>query len=173
MRKSEKPFYVANLTEQLKSAASVVLVDYTGLTVKLQQELKSRLRVVGAELSIVKNTLFKRAGSEAKIPEDSLTDTVLSGPTAMVISEKDPIAPLQVMYKFAKEFEIPQFKIGIIDGSFLDKEALEDLSKLPSKELLFGAVVGTIASPMYGLISTLQGNLQKLYWILQEKSKNS
>ena len=122
MKKAEKPFFVANLTEQLKSATSVVLVDYTGLTVKMQQELKKRLKEISAGMSIVKNTLFKRAGSEAKIPEDTLSDTLLSGPTAMIITEADPIAPLQVLYKFSLEFEIPSFKVGIVEGGHQNKE---------------------------------------------------
>lgn len=171
MKKSEKPLFVQNLTEHLKTATSFVLVDYTGLTVKMQQELKKRLREIGADMSIVKNTLFKRAGVEAKVSEETLSDTVLSGPTALVITENDPIAPLQILHKFAKEFELPHFKVGIIDGSFRDKLALEKLATLPSKEILYAQTVGALASPMYGLVSTLQGNIQKLLYILKEKSR--
>ncbi len=171
MKKSEKPLFVENLTQQLKTAKAFVLVDYTGLTVKMQQELKKRLREIGADMSIVKNTLFKRAGTDAKLAENTLTDTVLSGPTALVVTEKDPIAPLQILYKFAKEFELPHFKVGIIDGSFQDKAALEKLATLPSKEVLYAQTVGALASPMYGLVGTLQGNIQKLLYILNEKAK--
>ena len=177
MRKSEKPFFVANLTEQLKSATSVVLVDYTGLTVKMQQNLKKRLKEIGAEMLIVKNTLFKRAGSEAKISEDALSDTVLTGPTAMIITESDSLAPLQTLYRFAKEFvseaglPLPQFKVGLIDGKFQDRTSLEKLARLPSKDILYGQVVGVVASPIYSLVSTLQGNLQKLVHILKTKSE--
>jgi len=171
MRKSEKPFFVSNLTEELKGASSVILVDYSGLTVKLQQDLKKRLKEIGSNMFVAKNRLFKLAGNEAKMPEEVLTDTALTGPTAFIISEEDPIAPLQVIYKFAKEHEIPTFKAGIVDGKFQDKEALKILAQLPSKEVLYGQLMGTIASPMYGLVSTLQGNLQKLVYILKTKSQ--
>src|SRR3989344_5256463 len=97
MKKAEKPFLVQDLTEQLKSATSVVLIDYTGLSVKMQQDLKKRLKEAGAGMSVIKNTLIKLAGKEAKMPEESLTDTVLSGPTAIIICEADPIAPLQIL----------------------------------------------------------------------------
>jgi large subunit ribosomal protein L10 len=169
MKKSEKPIFVENLTAELKEAASVVVIDYTGLSVKLQQNLKKRLKEVNARLEIVKNTLLKLAGAKAELPEESLSDSVLSGPTAIVITESDPIAPLQTLAKFATEFEIPNLKVGVIEGKFQDKDTLVALSKLPSKEALFAQAVGAISSPMYGLVGTLQGNLQKLVWILDTK----
>src|SRR3989304_3758094 len=100
MLKSEKPIFVDNLSEQLKEASAVVLLDYTGLTVKLQQDLKNKLREIGAEMSI---------------------------------SKDDPIAPLQVIAKFAKDNEILQMKVGVIDGKFQDKAKMEKLSLLPAK----------------------------------------
>jgi large subunit ribosomal protein L10 len=171
MKKAEKTFFVENLTEELKSASCVVLLDYTGLSVKMQQDLKKKLALSGAKMLIVKNTLFKLAGKEAKVPEETLSDTVLSGPTAMVISNGDSIAPLQILAKFAKEHEILNFKVGIVDGAFQDKNTLIKLSNLPSKEVLYGQLVGSIAGPMYALTGTLQVNLQKLVSILEQASK--
>lgn len=171
MKKSEKPFFVDNLAEELKSASAVVLVDYTGLTVKMQQELKKKLREANAKMSIVKNTLFKLAADKAKVDKEVAEDTILAGPTALIITEDDPITPLSVLGKFAKEHEIPQFKVGLVEDSFQDKDSLLTLSSLPSKEVLFAQAVSYIASPMYGLAQTLEGNLQKLVYILKEKSK--
>lgn len=169
MKRLEKNLFVENLTEELKTATCVVLFDYTGLSVKMQQDLKKRFALCGAKMSIVKNTLFKHAGKNAKVPEETISDNVLAGPTAIIISEKDSIAPLQVLAKFAKENEILNFKVGIIDGNFQDKNSLIKLSLLPSKEALYGQLVGSVAGPMYGLVATLQGNLQKLIYILNEK----
>lgn len=168
MRKAEKPFLVENLAAELKAATSVVLVNFAGLTVKNQQELKKRLKKVGAKMLVVKNTLLKLAGENAKIDQNTLSDSVLIGQTALIITEEDPIAPLQVLGKFKEEFEIPEFKVGIVEGSFQDKEGLVKLSKLPGKEVLYVQVVGAISSPLYGLVGTLQGNLQKLLYILSE-----
>ncbi len=172
MKKTEKTFFVENLSQELKSATCVVLVDYTGLSVKLQQDLKKKLSPLGAKILVVKNTLFKHAGKMSELPKETLSDSVLSGPTAVVISEKDSIAPLQILAKFAKENEILNFKVGIIDKTFQDKDSLTKLSLLPSKEVLYGQLVGSVAGPMYGLVGTLQGNLQKLVYILKEKSKS-
>ena len=168
MRKQEKTFFVQNLTEELKEASSIVLVDYSGLNVKAQQELKKRLREVNAKMLVVKNTLFKLAGASAKVPKETLSDTALSGPTALVITEADPIAPLQVLGKFAQEHEIPQLKVGILEGKFQERQALITLSKLPSKEILVSQTVGTIGAPLYGLMGVLQGNMQKLISILEQ-----
>jgi large subunit ribosomal protein L10 len=171
MKKTEKTFFIENLKEELKSSSSVVLVDYTGLSVKAQQELKKRLKAANAKMFVAKNTLFKLAAKDAKMPEEVLQDSVLSGPTAFILTEEDPIAPIQVLAKFASEFEIPQFKVGIVEKSFQDKESLIKLSMLPGKEALFAQVVGSIGSPLYGLVGTLQGNLQKLVFILDQASK--
>jgi len=171
MKKAEKGFFVQNLTEELKGASSIVLVDYSGLNVKAQQDLKKKLRAVNAKMLVVKNTLLKMAGESAKVPKQTITDTVLSGPTALILSEEDPFSPLQVLGKFTQEHDIPQFKVGIIDGKFQGKDELVALSKLPSKEILVGQTVGVIGAPLYGIVSVLQGNLQKLIYILKEASK--
>ncbi len=172
MKKAEKIFFVENLTQELKSSSCCVLIDYTGLSVKMQQDLKKRLKTCSAQLLIVKNTLFKLAGKSAQLPDETLSDTVLSGQTALIITEMDSIAPLQILSKFAKENEIPNFKVGIVDGKFQDKASLIKLSQLPSKDVLYGQLVGSVAAPMYGIVATLQGNIQKLVYIIQEyKSK--
>ncbi len=171
MTNQNKVETVKTLSKEIKESSSVVLVDYAGLDVKSQQALKNELKKVGARMHVVKNTLFRLAGKEAKSPEEALTDTVLSGPTAMVITKEDPIAPLQVLDSFMKEHELPQFKVGIIENAFQDKDALIKLSKLPGKEVLTAQAVGAIAAPLYGLIGTLQGTMQKLIFVLNQASQ--
>lgn len=170
MKKAEKIFFVENLTEELKSAKSVVLINYAGLNVKAQRELKKRLSEVGAKMVVVKNTLFKRAGGAAKIDDQLLSDSVLEGQTALIIAEADPISPLSVLGKFAKEFEVPKLKVGVIDGSFQSQEAIERLSTLPGRDVLLGQVLGVLMSPSYGLVGTLNANTQKLLFILKTKA---
>lgn len=172
MKKAEKHIFVENLTQDLKGASSIYLVDHQGLSVKMQQDLKKRLKAVGGKMVVVKNTLFKIAGKDANYPSETLEDTVLSGPTALITGTDDAIAPLQVLAIFAKEFELPNLKVGVVDGKFQDKDALTILSQLPSKEILLGQTVGTIGAPLYGIVGVLQGNLQKLVWILSQKAKS-
>ena len=171
MKKLEKRTFVGNLGEELKSSTSVVLVNYTGLSVKLQQDLKKRLKEVGAKMQVSKNSLFKLAAKNAELDGEVYSDSVLEGPVALIMTTGDPVAPIQVLGKFAKEFEIPQFKVGIVDGSFQNKEALDKISKLPTKEVLYGQVVGSISSPLYGIVGVLNANMQKLIYILKTKSE--
>lgn len=168
MKKGQKSFFVENLAEELKSANSAILINFAGMGVKTQQDLKKRLKEVGARMIVVKNTLFKIAGKKAELPSEVLEGSALVGQTALIVAENDPISPLQVLAKFAKEFEVPQFKVGIIEGVYQDEEALVQLSNLPGKEALVGQVMGAIAAPMYGLIGTLDSNLQKLIFVLNQ-----
>ena len=170
MKKQEKVQLVENLSSVLKEAKSVILVNYAGLSVSLQQDLKSRLKEVDSKMVVVKNTLIKLAAKDAGLPEDLATDEVLSGQTALIISDSDPVAPIQILGKFAKDNNIPQFKVGIVEGSVQDKTALTKISTLPGKDALLGQVLGSLMSPSYGLVGVLQGNLQKLVYILKEVS---
>lgn len=172
MNKQSKIELVQTFQTELKDAKAVVVIDYKGLSVKSLQELKKRLREVDASLRVVKNTLFRIAAENEKLPKE-VSDTVLEGPSAFVISKNDPIAPLQVLAKFAKENEIPQFKVGIVEGTFHDKDGLKKLASLPSKEILLGQAVGTIASPLYGIVGVLEANIQKLLYILKAKADQS
>ncbi len=170
MKKAEKILFVDNLTAELKSAKSLVLINYTGLSVASQHELKKRLKEVGAKMLVVKNTLLKRASETAKIDKEVLTDEVLSGQTALVISSGDPISFIQVLGKFTKEFSVPQMKVGVVDGLFQDGETLLKLSALPGRDALLGQLLGVLMSSSYGLVGTLNGNLQKLVYILKQKA---
>lgn len=171
MKKVEKSLFVKNLTEELKSVNSAILINYSGLDVSMQQELKKRLRDSKSRMVVVKNTLLKLAGKEAGVSDEMLDDTVLSGQNALVLAEGDPIAPLQVLSKFAEEFETPQIKVGLVEGSFQNEEALEKLSKLPGKDALIAQALGVIASPTYSIVSVLENNLQQLVLVLDQASK--
>ena len=170
MKKAEKVTFVERLTRDLQGTKSVVLVNYAGLGVKAQQELKNRLRDGGSRMVVVKNTLLKRAGETAKIDKEILTDSVLSGQTALIISGDDAVSPIQVLGKFAKENETPQFKVGIVDGTFYDTASLTHLSNLPGRDVLLSQLLGVLMSSEYGLIGTLNGNLQKLVYVLSSKA---
>jgi large subunit ribosomal protein L10 len=170
MLKADKVTFVNDLTGQLKEAKGLLLVNYSGLGVKAQQELKARLGQSGAKMVVVKNTLLKRAGEAAGIDKGLLDESVLQGQTALVIAGEDPVAPIQVIGSFAKEFETPKFKVGVIDGAFQDSEALGKISSLPGRDALLSQLLGTLMSSEYGLVGTLQGNLQKLVYILKTKA---
>ncbi len=171
MLKAEKVFFVDNLKAELKDAKSVVLVNYAGLAVKPQQELKRRLSEVGGKMIVVKNTLLSRAAETAGFNNKDLKEGILTGQTALIIATDDPIAPIQILGKFAKEFEVPKFKVGMVDGSFQDSASLSQISNLPNRDALLGQFLGTLMGAQYGLVGTLNANLQKLVYVLSEASK--
>ncbi len=171
MLKAEKRTFVENLNAELKDAKSVVLVNYAGLSVKSQQELKARLSEVDGKMLVVKNTLFLRAAESAGFKDKDLEGDILTGQTALIIATGDPVAPIQVLGKFAKEFEIPKFKIGMVDGAFQDSGSLSQISNLPGRDALLGQVLGNLMGLQYGLVGTLNGNLQKLVYVLDQASK--
>ncbi len=148
-----------------------MLVNYTGLNVKAQQDLKRRLKEAGGRMVVVKNTLLKRAIENAGLDKETSTDEILSGQTAIVLAYDDPIAPIQALGKFAKEFELPKFKVGIVEGSFQNADALNKLSILPGRDALLGQVLGSLVSNLYGLVGTLQNPLQTLVYTLDQKAK--
>ena len=170
MIKQDKVQLVNDLTPKLKSSSSIVFVNFAGLSVTLQQKLKLQLKEIGADMTVIKNTLIKRAGDEAGLPDEVLNEQILSGQTALIMTEGDSVAPIQIIGKFAKENNVPQFKVGIVDGNFQNKEGLTKISTLPGKDTLYAQVLGSLISPMYGLTSTLNGNMQKLLYILKAKA---
>jgi large subunit ribosomal protein L10 len=165
--KQEKKDYVGTLAQKLSTAKSVVFVDYAGMGVTLQQDFKSKLREVGGTMLVAKNTLLRLAVDQANIDKDLSREEVLKEQTAVVLSGEDAVASIQILGKFSKDNEIPKIKSGIVEGVYLDQARIVRISSLPSKEQLQANVVGTIGAPLYGLVGVLQGNLQKLVYILQ------
>lgn len=169
--KPEKKDYVKSLSNEMSEAKSVVFVDYTGMGVEVQQDLRAKIKEAGGTMKVVKNTLLQLAGKKAQLPEEVLTDEVLSGQTALVIANEDSVAPIQSLGKFIKEFELPKFKAGIVEGAYQDAAGLDRVSKLPTKDELSAQALGAISAPLYGLVGTLNGNLQKLVYILDQASR--
>lgn len=169
MKRAEKPFFVEDLAAQIKDAKSTILVNYQGLAIKQLSDLRSRIAEAGGKMLVAKNTLIKLALEEAGVKDDQVNE-YLTGPSAVILSQEDEIAPLQALGKFITENDLPELKFGIFNASILDKARLLALSKLPGRDTLLGQVVGTVSSPIYGLVGTLQGNLAKLVYVLNAKA---
>lgn len=144
---SEKKAVVAALEEKLKGAASGVLVDYKGITVAEDTELREELRKNGVDYGVVKNTLVRFALDDAGLNE---LDEVLHGTTALAVSTEDPIAPMRVINKFSKKFNGEKFiiKAGFMDGKVLPINDIMALADLPSKEVLLAQMMGTMLAPI-------------------------
>ena len=152
---SEKQAIVAELTEKLKGAASGVLVDYKGLTVAEDTALRNECRSNELDYAVVKNTLLRFAVNNCGLEE---MDSALNGTTSLAISNGDPIAPMRVINKFAKQFNGTKFaiKAGFMDGKVLAMDEILALAELPSKEVLQAQVLGTMLAPITSLAIVLK-----------------
>ena len=157
---SEKQAVVAGLIETLKSSASGVLVNYEGITVAEDTNLRNELRKAGVEYAVVKNTMVRRALDDTGLSE---LDDVLHGTTSLAVSKEDPIAPMRVIHKFAKGLNGERFviKAGFMDGKVLPLEDIAALAELPSKEVLLGQVLGMMLSPITSLAIVIKAIAEK------------
>lgn len=144
---------VADMIEKLKTAQAGVLVDYCGLTVEEDTDLRNKLRAAGVEYKVVKNTLTRFAAKEVGFDE---LDAVLNGPTSLAVSYDDPVAPAKVIADFAKDNEKLEIKSGFLDGKVISLEEINQLAKTPSKDVLIAKIMGSLNSPISALARTLQ-----------------
>ena len=139
---------VEEIKANLEGAKSVVLVDYLGLTVEQDTNLRRAAREAGLIYKVYKNTMVKRAieGTEfAEIAKD------LEGPTAVAISKEDATAPARVVANFAKTAPKLEMKSGIVEGTYYDAEGIKVISQIPSREELLSRLLGSLQSPIANL----------------------
>lgn len=149
----EKKQVVAGLTEQFKTAVSGVLVDYCGLTVEQDTQLRNKLREAGVEYKVIKNTLARIAAKEVGFDE---LDPILNGPTALALSMTDEVAPAKVISDFAKNNEQLEIKSGFLDGKVVSLDEVKKLAATPNRETLIAMVMGSLNAPVSKLARTLQ-----------------
>lgn len=136
---------VQAIAEDIAGAQSAVLVDYRGLTVAEDTELRKQLREAGVIYKVCKNTMMKRAfeGTEFAGLEE-----YLEGPSALAISKDDATAPARILCKFAKDAKALEVKGGVVEGTVYDVAGIQELSKIPSREELLSKLLGSIQSPI-------------------------
>ena len=162
---SAKKERVAQLVEMLKNSAAGVLVDYKGITVAQDTELRKQflrkeLREAGVSYFVEKNTILRFALKEAGL--DGITN-VLEGTTAIAISNDDQTAPARILGKFAEDCKDEKFflKAGYIGEDVYDEAGVKALSKIPSRETLLAQLVGSLQGPIQKLAATLQAVVDK------------
>ena len=136
---------VAEIAAGIKDAQSVVLVDYRGLTVEQDTELRKQLRAAGVTYKVYKNTMmnfaFKGTDFEGLAP-------YLNGPSAIAYSTEDATAPARVIAEFAKKAKALEFKAGVVEGNVYDAKGMEAIATIPSREVLISRLLGSMQSPM-------------------------
>ncbi len=164
MARPDKVAAVAEIQDKLSKSKGVVVTDYRGLDVAQATELRKRLREVGVEYKVVKNTLTILAARESGL-DDMVS--LLSGPTALAFSYDDPVAPAKIISEFARTNKALEVKGGVLEGKILDDEAVKALALLPSREELLGQVARGMQAPVYGLVNVLQGTIRSVVYALE------
>lgn len=150
---------VEQLTELLKGSVSGVVVDYKGITVDEDTQLRKELREAGVKYFVEKNTMLKRAFNNIGMEG---FEEVLNGTTAIALSVDDQTAPARILGKFAEKDENKfNLKAGFVEGVVYDAAGVEKLSKIPSKDVLLAQLVGSLQGPIQKLAATLQALAEK------------
>ena len=155
----QKQEQVAKLTEAFKAANVGVLVNYSGITVEKDTKLRKQLREAGCEYKVVKNTLLGLAFQEAGIQG---LEEHLHGATAIAYSENGYTDAPKILSDYAKDNENFTVKAGFIDGDMVDAKSIDDLAKLPPKEVLVAQVLGGLNGPIQGFANVLNGTIRGL-----------
>lgn len=136
---------VKEIREKLEKSNSIVLVDYQGINVEQDTELRKQMRDAGVEYKVYKNRLVKIAAQELGL--NSLIEH-LEGPTSIAFGFDDVIAPAKILNDFAEKSGKIELKVGLVEKEFYDNSKLKKLATIPSKEILIGKLLGSIKSPI-------------------------
>jgi large subunit ribosomal protein L10 len=174
MRRQEKETVVAELAEKISRAKSLFLADFTGLTVEQANELRREFQKSKVDYRVVKNTLAKKA-LESTAGFDKVLEN-LRGPTAIAFAYDDPVSPAKIIRKFIEKHEKPTVKACVVENLVYDGSKLAELSRLPSRQELLASILGTLQSPIVGLVNAVQAVARDLIGIvsaIEEKKKTT
>ena len=169
MKRSDKENFVSKFKDELSSSSSVIVAEYSGLTVNETENLRKEMRENGAKFKVTKNRLTKLAIAKTQFKEIS---DLFKGPTAVAYST-DPVAPARVAVNFEKKFE--KFKIigGGYNGEKIDRNKIDFLATLPSIDELRGKLIGLISAPAQKIASIAIEPGAQIARLLSSKSSNS
>jgi large subunit ribosomal protein L10 len=168
MQKEDKARVVAELTERLRSADTLIVADYRGLTMPQIDDLRGKLLEHGAKLTVVKNTLTRRAAKDAGA--EALL-ALLEGPSAIAFIEADGdmVAVAKALADSARDTKVLAIRGGILEGKEISADDVDELSKLPPLEILRGQVLGAVIAPLTQLLALVNAPLQNLYGLIEAR----
>jgi large subunit ribosomal protein L10 len=150
--RTQKAAAIAEIVEDLRQSEAVFAVDFRGISVPQAADVRTRLRDADARFRVVKNTLTERAADEAGAEG---LKSLLEGPTALTFVRGDVAVAAKAIATFNRETELLTFKGGLLNGDQLTPDQIQAIARLPAREALYGQLVGVVASPVTGLVRTL------------------
>ena len=169
MKRSEKKDFVSKLKDEISNSSSIIVAEYSGLTVNESESLRKEMRANGAKFKVTKNRLTKLAIAETQFKDIS---DLFKGPTAVAYST-DPVAPAKVAVNFEKKYEKFNIIGGAYNGEKIDKDKIDFLAKLPSLDELRGKLIGLISAPAQKIASIAIEPGSQIARLLSTKSSNS
>lgn len=169
--KARKEVIVSELVEKMDASNGLVFTDYKGITHIQLENLKKDLKTMDSTIIIAKNSLLKISMGQSKKYADFKDNEALELPTATLFINGDMVEPLKKLQKTVKELGLPKVKFGILEGNLTDEAGVMKIAALPSRETLIAQFVGTLNSPIQGLVVTLNGTIQKFVMTLDAIAK--
>jgi large subunit ribosomal protein L10 len=172
MNREQKAVAIEEIATHIDESHAIFAVDYRGISVPQVAELRAKLRDADATFKVVKNSLTERAADQAGA--ETLKE-YLAGPTALTFVRGDAATAAKAIADYAKATQLLPFKGGLMDGDVLDVQQITSLSRLPSREVLYGQLVGVVASPVGGLVRSLAalvGGLASALGQVQQKKES-
>ena len=163
MPTQKKAATIEELRQKIAGSKNLFFTNYAGLTVEEITKLRNELRKDGSTYAVVKNTLFARAAGEDVA---ALLESFLAGPTGVVFAGEDPVTPAKALKTFSDGVKKVDVKAAYIDGVLVDATQVAALAALPPKIELLAKLVGSLKSPLYGLVTVLSGNQSGLVRVL-------
>lgn len=172
MNREQKAVAIEEIATYIDESHAIFAVDYRGISVPQVAELRAKLRDADATFKVVKNSLTERAADQ--VGAETLKEC-LAGPTALTFVRGDVATAAKAIADYAKATQLLPFKGGLMDGAVLDVDQLRSLSRLPSRDVLYGQLVGVVASPVGGLVRSLAalvGGLASALGQVQQKKES-
>lgn len=165
LSKQEKIELGKQYSELFQNASSVFVMDYKGLTVKQIQGLRKSIKNANARFAVVKNSVLKYGAEGSDV--EKIKDLFV-GPTAVAITEDDPVSVAKLFVESAKEFTQVTIKGGLVDGSVVSEDQIKSISKLPSREVMTSQFIGMLNSPLRGFLCTVKNMQTKVVYAINE-----
>ncbi len=159
MNRDQKAAVIDEIAANINESSAIFAVDYRGITVEQARELRTRLRESDSTLRVVKNSLTERAADKAGVEQ---LKNLLAGPTALTFVRGDSAAAAKSLADFARVTQLLAFKGGLMDGAAVSPAEITAISRLPSRQVLYGQLVGLVANPITSLARTLNAMISGL-----------
>ena len=174
MNKQDKEQAVLEIKEKLDKATSIYLTDFTGLTVAETNELRDEFFNAKVDYKVLKNTLIIKALQQSSNSFSEKTDILvehLKGPTGVIFAYDDPVSPAKIIKKFYDKSEKPKLKIALVEKETYEGKRLNDLASLPTKPEIISSIIGSLQSPISGIVGALNAVIRDLASIIEEVAK--